>query len=269
MSEFRPPAAPRPPRVRPRRLFPLLAIWLFAPALAAIGGCASSDTTQHFIAEDPGSGERAIYRLRIDNAGVLSKYYFTAAYLPKVAIDLYEGKIPETLAELNAQSPDQESAAAKIQKALRDFLVDQAQAKRDRLKSLAPNADEQKLVDEATMYFSRLMARAMLSSADLQSVGEEGTLDPYKFRKLVYFASTKPLKIADFSGEVRDVENSLNSISTTLGTVARARGGEAASKQKVSQAQIDALAKLVDGLTPAALDAAKFKQVNAQMEEIK
>jgi hypothetical protein len=234
-----------------------------------LAGCANSNSVQHFIAEDPGTGERAIYRLRIDNAGAFSQYYFTAAYLPKVAIDLYQGKIPETLAELNAQSPDHESAAAKIQGNLQEFLVHQSKAQLDRL-TKTEATDDRRLIDEGTMYFSRLMARAMLSAADLQSVGEEDTLDPYKFRKLVYFASTKPLKVADFSGEIRDVESSLNTVSVTLGQVAKARGADAAANQKFVQAQIDALAQLVDlNAAPANVNAATWQQIIAQTEQFK
>lgn len=209
-----------------------------APVLA---GCASHKTSQYFLAEDPETGERAVYRLEINGQGIGGVVYqFQGAYLPKAAVDVYGGKIPTSLAELNSQTATgEESAAQSIMTRFHSYLHRQAELRADRgSKHLAECVSD---VDTETRFFARLLFHASHTFADMISIGQVNDLSPYRFRKLVYFVTTDPLKVSDFDSELRDVQGSIDSLAATLSAVKRARTERANAERAARTAAIGKL----------------------------
>lgn len=216
----------------------VLNLMIVAPLLV---GCALHRTSQYFLAEDPESGERAVYRLEITGQGIGGvNYQFQGAYLPKTAVDIYGGKIPVSLAELNAQAPtDEGSTAQKIITHFHNYLDKQA-AFRDESSSSQPAASTAD-VDTQAKFFARLIFHASHNLSDLTSIGRENDLDPYRYRELVYFVTTEPLKMSDFDTELRDVQGSIDTLASTLGAVKRMKMERAKAERESRTAAVGKL----------------------------
>ena len=208
-------------------------------------GCAgTSRELQTFIAEDPDSGERALYQVSIKGAGIGGvKYYVSGAYLPRTSIELYEGKIPRSLADLDAAAPGGASATGEILAEYHALLKTQAKLEREahegqRLES----AKERRAVRR---FFADTVADSMLSVSELRSISESGSDDPYRFRKLVYFVSTEPIKIQDFQGELGEIESTLDTLAKTMGDARQKRKQAAEARHTQQKQKLQAIASFL------------------------
>lgn len=190
--------------------------------LSAVAGCHSNSTRQAFLAEDPDSGERAMYCIQVrTESGWDNNYQISAGYLPRTAIDVYEGKLPDSLAELASEytpSPD-DAAAALIRSNLNSALVRQSELVTATAndKALTPAELQQLQLD-----IGGLVAAARTDLPTLQSMHEAGSTDPYRYGKLTYLISTKTVSFRNVDQDVVAVQNSARSLATSLD---RAVGG--------------------------------------------
>lgn len=215
--------------------------------LLFFGGCSAiTGELQTFIAEDPDTGERALYRLEIFGTGIGSvKYHVSGAYLPRTAIELYDGEIPQSLADIDAESPGGESTTGKILAEYHQFLEKQAKLEREAKDNLILTSLKDRR--DVRRFFADAISDSMLSVSDLRSISEAGSDDPYRFRKLVYFISTKPLKVQDFQGEIGEIESTLNTIAQAMSEARQQRRRAAEARRTQRKLKLQAVTKFLQG----------------------
>jgi len=156
---------------------------------------------------------------------------------------MYQGKLPKSLAELNAEAMGVSDAPQTIMENFHEALMARSAKRIEKAKAepALPIDEEQAFLDELTRFYAQEMAQAMLSPSDLQSIDEQKSRELYRYRKLVYFISTKPLKMETFDAEVRDIQGTIEAIGTAVAGARAERKRQAAAAKQQRQASMGAL----------------------------
>lgn len=163
--------------------------------LSLLCGCATASQVQYFevVREDPDTGqlETNYYRMTIEG-GTLGAvvYKLKAAYLNAVAVDVLEGKgvfVPE--ADLPRAADE----------AFKETVQHYYDANRKRSADVADQAVTKGLgreeYEDKAVELARLVWLNSLSVGDIASVGQTQDLNPYIFRKLVFYATAKNIDL--------------------------------------------------------------------------
>jgi hypothetical protein len=159
-------------------------VWLLA-------ACASLSQTQYFAAIDPESNNINFYRIVIDGySGLGNSYHFRAGYFNAITVDALTGSFSDP-PEVKGNEL-QLSKVKEIQKLYYELLVAQATAAQN---SKGP---------DALARIARSLWLAGLDDLSAASIGQTDSLNPYIFRKLVFWADAKPTDLQQLSGQVED-----------------------------------------------------------------
>lgn len=104
-------------------------------------------------------------------------------------------------------------------------------------KTCISNCDD--LTDDDFITLSRLLWLLSLSKSDLASIGMTGNLDPYQFRKLVFWTTASNIDLQDFAGEIDSVLKSAESIVEHSRQRAAAQKKSANNKKELLKTAID------------------------------
>ncbi|UCE61345.1 MAG: hypothetical protein JSU63_06270 [Phycisphaerales bacterium] len=202
---------------------------LVLPVVAAVfccSGCASVRQVQHFeVIGKPhpvtGIAPKSYFKMTIEGrGGGLVKYKMRAAYVSATTLDLMNGKLPNLpgadLSEQNLKVFD--DIKKDYLSALKQYSTEK---KREDTKVSDPARHEQNIIAIARQGWL-----ASLADQDFMSMGQYETTDPYKFRKLVFYASAMNLDLTQYDAEINSV------IDKTASLIEGMRQRKAARKQE-------------------------------------
>lgn len=211
--------------------------WLVAPAVAlyAVCGCATWKQAQYFeVIGDPdpvtGIAPKNYFRMTITGSGGGGvDYKMRAAYVSAATLDTLNGKIP-VVPEADL-SEENETAYDAIKGHYLGSLTEYAQAKRDAGVQNYQDQEERILEIARQSWFSSLI------DSDLMSLGQTQSLDPYRFRKLVFYSSATNINLQDYDSQI-------NSVLTKVATLARSFKQRKEAHQVASKNRKNAVKKL-------------------------
>ena len=168
--------------------------------LLLLFGCNQVKTDQYFIVYEPDIDTAAMYRVRVelDSYGAV-KYKLSDGYVPASVIDALQGEFKEP-ADLYQPVSDAQKRSEVLSKILdkRDnYLLELA----DQRGNIDPAA-----VEQVPLRYGKLAAAASMSANDLVSVGQNGSAEPYRYRKLVFIASTEVVPIGSLGEQMDAVD---------------------------------------------------------------
>lgn len=236
-------------------------------------GCAIQKQTQFFAATDPDTGATNYYKMTISGSGGGGvDYHWQAGYFSAAAVDVLRGTMPDIptldlpvdqLEKYNAVADNlydrlvAESAKYACGEASASGGEPSGGASEEGADAVVASAGDSSdssqacsrdLTNEDFIAMSRLLWFSSLSKSDIASVGMTQNLDPFQFRKLVFWTTASNIDLQEFAGEIDSVINSAEGIVEN----ARAR---AASRKKSGKKRLQALDKAID-LLPDTLDPA-------------
>ena len=174
----------------------LLLYWI----LVALG-CGQVTQVQYFEAvgnPDPTTGvrPRAFYRMTIKgDPPWLGTYKMRAAYVSSTTLDTFDGRLP-VIPDADL-SNEQRADFVSVRATMMETVKERADALRARANGLP--AEEFEAMLQA---IARQAWFASLSDADVISIGQSRTTDPFEFRKLVFYASASNLRLQDYDAQI-------------------------------------------------------------------
>ena len=254
MIRFLSLACPGPTRHKASRRFRRGSWLLLAAGLLSLppsSGCAYSKQIQYFAAIDPDTAEVNYYRMTATGrSGLLNKYTLKAGYFNAITLDALTGSLSDPPEVSGCE--DQLEAVAEIREIFFDALTKEAKAARD------AGEGERSLV--------RIARALWVAGADqltVASIGYTGSLNPYVFKKLVFWAEADPIDLQQFQGQFDNIVR--NSFAVVAGMRERAKKRKA--EKESEKQQRNALINSVFGqIIPAASPLAPFRsQISAAL----
>ncbi len=188
-----------------------------ALALAGCGvflaGCSEFEQVQYFEVVGPpdpitGLTTRSYYRMTVTGNGRgVEEYKMRAAYLSSSALDTLDGKIP------TIPAADMDENRRTYFKAIRAAYLRTAQARAEELASrYADGAMDPQQFDQVMTEISRAVWAVTLSDSDLASLGQVRSVDPFEFRKLVFYASARAVALDRYNAQVDSAIQKTNAL---------------------------------------------------------
>jgi len=216
---------------------------LLAVAAAWTAGCAGVKQVQYFeVVGDPdpltGIAPKNFYRMTLRGTGGGGVMYkLRAAYVSGATLDTLNGQIPSIpeadLPEANA------NAFAEIKDDYLRSLTDYAEV-RANLDPADAGAHEQRVAE-----ISRQAWFASLQDADLISLGQVHSTDPFRFRRLVFYASAENIDLEDYDAQINSVLERTGTLARALKAQRQARRAERASRKRAARDAAQRLIALV------------------------
>lgn len=256
----------------------ILGVALGLVLVIALSGCVHHSQVQYFEVRTPpdaltGESHRNFYRMTVKGKGnVVGDYEMKSAYLSKAALDTLQGK---TIAIPAIDIPNKrlakfEALRDNFDKLLKDFadsvtgkVVEKKEGEEKSEGNNAPASGTPKppisvaAQDSNVLSVLRQLWLASLSDSDLISIGESSTLDPYAFRKLVFYVSANVIDLTDTATSIDNALGSLGKLAEALRTRKEAREKEKAQQKADNITQNDALIKILEDtgqISPEATD---------------
>lgn len=204
--------------------------------------CAPIEKSQYYMAVEPDTGQRAIYKLTLRITGYgAERYKLTSGYVDANVVDALSGNLkePSDLASPNAQASQRASDLQHIDQMYGERLRSLA----DTMPSVPLTQPAKDPIRNATNWYARLYYARSLADSDLTSVGQTNTDQPFSYRKLVFFVSTKTIPIGNFSNELDAVDQSTGDV---IDAIQGIRSGAAASTEAKVALMSRAQSQLLD-----------------------
>jgi len=172
-------------------------------SLAAVScltaACVSHRQVQYFEAVDPGTGNVNYYRMTLEGwSAIGATYQMQAGYFSAASVDVLRGQMP-AMPEVDLPI-GQDAAFEALVGAYYDGLTRAAQAiESTELPAAGASLDD---VDDNALGRARLVWLGQLSPADVASMGMQGTTNPFQFRKLVFWTSSRQVDLREFGAEI-------------------------------------------------------------------
>jgi hypothetical protein len=215
-------------------------------------GCARVEQVQYFAAlgePDPATGiaPKRFYRMTLHGAaGVGVEWKMRAAYVAQTTLDTLNGKLP-SIPEADL-SPDAELAYDEIRQSYLDCLKGHA-----RQRALAA-VDTPAEYERAVVDIARQGWLAGLSDQDRDSAGQGKTTDPYRFRKLIFYATAANVNLQDYDGQITSALDKATGLARSF----KSRAGGAGGPARKQKALADILSKALAGEQPSAASIITF-----------
>lgn len=210
----------------PRRFTPILRLCRpLAAAMACVAlslaGCSKFEQVQYFEVVGPpdpitGLASRSYYRMTVEGRGMgVEEYKMRAAYLSSSALDTLDGKIP------TIPAADMDEDRRTYFKAIRAAYLRTAQARAEELAGqYADGGMDPQQFDQVMTEIARAVWAVTLSDSDLASLGQVRSVDPFEFRKLVFYASARAVALDRYNAQV---DSAIQKTSALAGLFDRSR----------------------------------------------
>lgn len=207
-----------PPTTTRKQATRRLARWAGpAVALAFAGltmvGCSKFEQVQYFEVVGPpdpitGLTSRSYYRMTVTGRGTgVEEYKMRAAYLSSAALDTLDGKIP------TIPAADMDENRRQYFRSIRAAYLRTAQARAEELANrYEGDAMDPQQFDQVMTEISRAVWAVTLSDSDLASLGQVRSVDPFEFRKLVFYASARAVALDRYNAQVDSAIQKTNAL---------------------------------------------------------
>lgn len=179
----------------------------------SLAGCSEFEQVQYFEVVGPpdpvtGLTSRSYYRMTVTGRGMgVEEYKMRAAYLSSSALDTLDGKIP------TIPAADMDENRRSYFKAIRAAYLRTAQARAEELAGrYADGAMDPQQFDQVMTEISRAVWAVTLSDSDLASLGQVRSVDPFEFRKLVFYASARAVALDRYNAQVDSAIQKTNAL---------------------------------------------------------
>jgi len=218
---------------------------LCAVLLLGAMGCAMVEDSLYYKAVaigDDGSQTVNYYRVDIEAEGLNARTFkVRSGYVSVDTIDTLSGDIP-TIPEADF-SPKEYAAFSQVKKDFRDRLTQQ---------SGSWGAEDINDLDHFTTQAARVAWYASLSDKDFISIGQTEDVNPYSYRKLVFYTSAQDLNLTDYGTQV---DNAIDKTAALAKHSREQREARKQEKQLEHQTKMNAVNKLVPYIFGAQNDA--------------
>jgi len=187
---------------------------------ALLASCRTeSEQVQYFAATDPNGAGMSFYRVTMEGrAATLDKYTLQAGYFNAVTLDALMGSLEDPPEVKGDQA--QMDAVQSIREGLYASLAQWAEPR-------GTEPTEEDILRAARAYWI-----ASLDDLSLTSVGMTGSLDPFTFQKLAFWAEAETIDLSQMSRQFENLLRNSGAVVSALRGRERARAEERAVERQ-------------------------------------